>query len=488
MKRAWSRKYLWENSPPWLKATLGKGLGLMPPALWLGKRFRAQHAFALQAQWWPIERSREYQLARLREILQLAYEKTKYYRHSFDSVGFSPGDLRTLEDLCRLPLIDKEVIRENSGDMLTRPENARNVDCASTSGTSGTPLHFHIDANISSTEYAYLTASWQRAKYDIDIPMAVLRGRMVRVGRDGSRHEYDPILRHHYYSSFHMSEENMKRYLEHIGQIGPCFMHVYPSTVAALARFALRNRVPAPGNIQGIIAESEIVYPDQRQMIEAVFACRCFSCYGHSEKLVLAAGCEQNNDYHVWPTYGFFELLDDDDRSVTTPGQEGEIVGTGFMSTAMPFIRYRTGDRATYVGDRCDMCGRAHTIIRDLRGHRIQETLIAKDGSEIQWTALNMHDNTFAQVRQFQFSQETPGRAVLRIVPTAGFRNKDTERICRNLGRKLNGQLTLGIELVDAIPRSARGKAIYVDQRIKEKSEEERTGPRRYASGPRYSK
>jgi phenylacetate-CoA ligase len=265
-----------------------------------------------------------------------------------------------------------------------------------------------------------------------------------------------------------MSDENMARYLEHIASIGPCFLHVYPSAIAALARFIRREGTQAPNNIRGIIAESEAVYPEPRQMVEEVFGCRYFSCYGLSEKVVLAAGGEQTNDYHVWPTYGYFELLDDEGNPVTTLGQRGEISGTSFINTVMPFIRYRTGDWATYVGDRCQACGREHTLIRDIRGHRTQEVLIAADGSEIPWAALNMHDDTFIRVRQFQFFQETPGQAVLRIVPADGFGEDDAKRIHRNLGRKLDRQLDFTIELVESIPLSARGKAIYVDQRIQQ--------------------
>ena len=132
----------------------------------------------------------------------------------------------------------------------------------------------------------------------------------------------------------------------------------------------------------------------------------------------------------------------------------------------MPFIRYRTGDWATYLGDRCRECGREHAIIRDIRGHRIQEVLIAADGSEISWTALNMHDDTFLRVRQFQFIQEKPGKAVLRVIPAAGFSQEDSARIQKNLGYKLDGRITFDIKLVDSIELSPRGKAIYVDQRI----------------------
>jgi phenylacetate-CoA ligase len=405
-------------------------------------------------------------LNKLREILEIAYEKTRFYRRAFDAAGFRPDDLHSLDCMSRLPAIDRKVAIANLEDMCTRDVRNRDVDFGSTGGTSGAPLHFYINAGRSAIEYAYLTTSWQRTDYKLGMPMAVLRGRVVKPDRNGLRHEYDPILRHHYYSSFHLSDENMETYLEHIATIGPCFLHVYPSTVAAWARFILRTAGRAPKNIRGIIAESEIVYPEQRQMIEEVFGCRLFSCYGQSEKVVMAAGCEHSNDYHVWPTYGYFELLDGDGQPVIKPGRRGEIVGTGFINTVMPFIRYRTGDWATYVGDHCDACGREHTLIRDIRGHRTQEVLIASEGSEIPWAALNMHDDTFLHVRQFQFVQETRGQAVLRVVPAIGFSDDDAARIHRNLGRKLDGRLTFSIDLVETIPLSPRGKAIYVDQRI----------------------
>jgi phenylacetate-CoA ligase len=222
----------------------------------------------------------------------------------------------------------------------------------------------------------------------------------------------------------------------------------------------------APVNVAGIIAESEILYPDQRELVEKTFGVRCFSCYGHSEKVVLAAECERTTDYHVYPTYGYFELLDPQGRPVTTPGQRGEIVGTGFINSVMPFIRYRTGDHAAFVAHRCDACGREHPIIRDIRGHRVQEVLIASNGSEIPWTALVMHDDTFDHVRQFQFRQDTPGRAVLRVIPADGFGDADPRRILANLARKLDGRVELSVEVTDSIAVTARGKAVYVDQRI----------------------
>ena len=296
--------------------------------------------------------------------------------------------------------------------------------------------------------------------------MAVVRGRIVAADSTGLAYEYDPLFKHHYYSNFHMTEEDMGRYLEHVRHIGPCFLHTYPSSASNLARFMLRNKITPLTNIRGILAESENVYLEQRQMVEKVFGCRYFSSYGHTEKLVAAAECEKSTDYHVWPTYGYFELLDTSGSPVITPGERGEIVGTGFINQVVPFIRYRTGDYATYVGDKCEKCGREMPVIADIRGHNIQENLIAADGSLITWSAINMHDDTFDHVRQFQFYQDTPGEAVLKIMPAPKFQDKDIAAMQTNLGRKFDKRLRFVVKVVENIPLSKRGKAIFVDQCI----------------------
>lgn len=446
-------------------ALAARAVEAVPARYALGYRFAAIRRFLAGAERRSARVHRRWQWDFVGALCRVAAERTPYYRRRFREAGVDPSRL-TPETFAALPTLDREVVQQYGQDMLVAGADGRRAERVSTSGRSGAPLFFHINADRAAFEYAHLTAAWARAGYRVGMTMAVLRGKTVRRDADGLYHEYDPLLRHHYYSSFHMNDEHMGRYLEHIAGIGPCFLHVYPSTIFMLARFIRRTGVLVPGNIRGIIAESEIVYPQQRRTVEAVFGCRLFSCYGQSEKVVLACGCEHSDDYHVWPTYGYFELLDEAGRPVTEPGRRGEIVGTGFINTVMPFIRYRTGDWATCVSDHCDQCGRHHPVIRDIRGHRIQEALVAGDGTEISWTALNMHDDTFDHVRQFQFYQDTPGQAVLRAVVADGFDERDRRRILQNLGRKLDGQIGLTFEAVDAIRLTDRGKTVYVDQAI----------------------
>ena len=238
-----NRRRLWESTPRPVRQLLGLGLGLFGPELLLGREFRTWKAFADAAQYWSTAQAETYQLEQLERLCHLAYEKSDYYRKAFTERNITPDDIRSLDDISRLPVIDRHVVRDQMESMCTDSLNSPNIEMASTGGTGGEPLRFVLPSDRSAFEYAHLVASWQRCGFSLETPLAVLRGRVVQPNRRGLYHEHDPLLRHHYYSSFHMSDGNMERYLKHIATIGPCFLHVYPSTVAALARFILA-RVP----------------------------------------------------------------------------------------------------------------------------------------------------------------------------------------------------------------------------------------------------
>lgn len=467
MKRALSRKNIWDSTPQMVRETLGQVLSLIPPEVVLGRQFRDKLRFVQEAQWWSTAQSRAYQLEQVRQVCTLAYERSALYRRSFDAAGFHPGDLNRLEDVRSLPTIDKSTLRSRLAEMTTRSTRALDIEYVSTGGTSGTPVHFYVGRDRSAIEYAYLVSSWERAGYRSHMPQAVLRGKTVKANRRGLRHEYDALLRRHYYSNFHLTDETMGGYLDHIETLGPCFLHVYPSATVTLAHFCERLGRQAPANVLGILAGSENVRPPDRELIERVFKVRLFSWYGHSEKLVFAAECEHSSDYHVWPTYGFFELLDDAGRPVTTPGERGEIVGTGFINTVVPFIRYRTGDYAVYLGEGCRRCGREHTRIGTVEGHG-HEGLVGRDGQFISITTFlrAAHSDHMMSVQRYQFYQDRVGVAEFRVVAAVGAAREQVEALASSFVCRTEGQLGLTVKLVSEIPLTPSGKYRLVDNRL----------------------
>lgn len=466
MKKALSKKNLWEGLPGPLRKSLGSVAGLVPLPWLLGKTFRRWDRLVEEAETWSPEEIERFQVAKLRDVCELAYAKSPYYRKSFDTVGFRPGELKRCEDLQALPFIDKHTINENRDELLTVDPSDPGLDYVATGGSGGEPMRFLIGSDRSGIEYAHLTRAWRRVGYNHTTPKAVLRGQILNAGRSGLHTNHDPLLRNYSFSNFHLNDVTMHAYLAKIASIGPCYLHTYPSSLAMLVRYLKRTGEQPPRNIQGLLLESENVYEEDRAAAEELFQVRYFSSYGHSEKLVMAAECEHSTKYHVFPTYGYCELIDEAGDPVTTPGEEGEIVGTGFINRAMPFIRYRTGDYATYASEACTDCGRNHLVIEKIRGHNTMECLVARDGSLIPYSAVNVHDDTFEGVLQFQFVQHEPGLAVIRLILAEGGEAFSEERVVGNMNQRFQGRLQVTAELVKEIPLTPRGKSIFVKQHV----------------------
>ena len=160
MKRAFSRKNLWERSPRLLKDVVGRAIGLVPLSILMGRQSRRWRRFVQDSQYWSIEQCRYYQFQRLKRILTIAYERTDFYRRHFKQVGFEPGDFKDINDLSTLPTIDKETVRQNLEAMAAVSLTDLSVDYATTSGTGGTPLCFYMDSSRHAVEFGHLTTSW----------------------------------------------------------------------------------------------------------------------------------------------------------------------------------------------------------------------------------------------------------------------------------------------------------------------------------------
>jgi phenylacetate-CoA ligase len=227
------------------------------------------------------------------------------------------------------------------------------------------------------------------------------------------------------------------------------------------------NLIRQYGDTKGsLIAEYEDVYPEQRRMVEDAFRCRYFSCYGLTEKVAARAECEKSPTYYVWPTYGLFELRDDQNRPVSMPRQRRDIVGHWGHQRRRAIHSLPNGRPCDLRSRPLRRLRRAHPIVADSGSHRTQKTLVASDGFWILWAALNMHDDTFDRGVRFRFYQDTRGQAVLRLIPAPAFSEDDRRRILRNLSRRIEHRPQLMVHCTDQIPIAARPKAIYVDQRI----------------------
>ena len=127
-------------------ASIGRLVTKVRPRHVLSGASVARHILKLRTkQWQPPEILRQTQLRKLKALIRHGYENVPYYRKLFDSVGFHPNDLASLDDLRKIPITTKQDVRENFSDMLSRKSDTSKNKLYHTSGSSGVPLNIVRD-------------------------------------------------------------------------------------------------------------------------------------------------------------------------------------------------------------------------------------------------------------------------------------------------------------------------------------------------------
>ena len=118
------------------------------------KKFFERLEWLLETEKWSASEIEAYQNERLRILIEEAYENVLYYRELMDCMKLRPSDIREVKDLTKLPLLKKEDIRNNSEKFISRKTNKRNLIFRHTSGTTGKSLHFYLNQETETLQYA----------------------------------------------------------------------------------------------------------------------------------------------------------------------------------------------------------------------------------------------------------------------------------------------------------------------------------------------
>jgi len=441
--------------------------GLLPARLRYGRPFTETRCLLRKSQWWSRERIEQYQLDRIRGLLSHANAHVPYYRMLFRKHDLNAAEIHTFDEFSRIPFLTRDLIKANR-DLLCADCYAQSrLAKTTTGGSSGIPLSFYREKGYSNAvDFAFMTALWGRVGYRLNDRCAILRGAVVQAAEQGKCWEFRPDVNALFLSSYDLTDENMALYVQLMHRYRPLFIRAYPSALAILANFMRREALCPPSGLKAVLCGSEPLYPHQRSLFAQLFQCRVFSWYGHSEYAVLAGECECSNVYHVFPEYGYCELIDSQGCPVTEEGGRGEIVATSFHNRAFPFIRYRTGDVGVRTNRAC-ACGRQYPLIKEVEG-RLQEYVLTKDQRWVTLTALvfAQHFEAFSRIRKMQLEQFRAGEVTVRIARCPGFREIDASEIVRKIRAAVNNQLDVRVAYVDDLSSTHAGKHRFLLQHL----------------------
>ena len=370
-----------------------------------------------------------------------------------------------ISDLQKLPILTKDELRKYRQDFLTCP--AEKLDIISTSGSTGMPLSFYLDKERSAIEWAFIQDSWSRIGYDPQQRRAVFRG--IHFSQvDQKPYEFDPALGELRLSPFHMTPNWMNKYSQLIIRYKIKFLHGYPSALSLFSNFVNRTRhADLSRKITGIMSISENLFYHQRELISKVFPyAKITSYYGMSEKVLFATEVmDDPGTFEMEPLYGICEVVDDAGELIRAPGKTGRMVGTGLLFHGMPFIRYDTGDMAELV----EMPSQDNSFrmkVKNIRSRWGQEFLVGSHGELISMTAINIHSTAYGSMSTFQFQQEIPGQATLKVVPEKGYSLDDIRHFIDEISEKIGSSMIFKIKIVESLDKNTRGKTKFIDQKI----------------------
>lgn len=439
----------------------------IPPPLRYGKVFRETRKFLEESQWWSRDKIEEYQLEQLSKLLNHGYENVPYYRRVFDERGLKPKDIQDFKDLKLLPYLTKQDLQQNLKERMAKNYPEEKFKYVTTGGSTGTPTGFYFEVGVTDPkENAFNWRYFNWANVNYKDKRVVLRGHVFnRKDKKGNIiwWQHNPNDRVLILSSYHMTDDNLAKYVEMIRKYKPSVIQGFPSSLDIFSSYLKRKNIYLNG-IKAILMASENLYPSQREKMETHFNSTVYDHYGNTERNVLAQQCGEAGLYHIIPEYGITEIIGKDGKDVKGEGAVGEIIATGFINFAFPFIRYKTEDLGIWTNKKCP-CGREHTFLKGIEG-RLQEYMITKTGQYISMSNLNMHSDVFDNVKQFQFYQEKKGELIFRIVKRDGYSQKDTDYIKQELMKKLGDDVDLEIEFVKEIPKTKTGKYRWLIQKL----------------------
>jgi len=412
----------------------------------------------LESQWWTSEQFQEAQNIRLRDHINYAAKNIPYYQELFKKESIDPESIKSIDDLRKLPILEKETVRKRPTDFLPQGAVQKSWNKLFTSGTTGSPMTVYY----SRTSFTRLWSFVFRLRHWAGLDDPFFPRRVQFTGRDivpdkkiTSNGVYwrrnipgNSLLM----STSHLSQDSVRRYIDKITEFKPDLVDGYPSAILIVAKMACQMGLKLHGP-KAVITTAETLSIDHRREIEATFGCKVFNQYASTESGTFITSCEHGH-LHVNPEFGICEILNKEGRPAY-PGEDGEIITTSFCNREQVLIRYRIGDTAIQGSNEVCRCGRAMPRIDEIEG-RIDDLIYIPGRGFV-----GRFDPVFkglTGIYEAQIVHESLNRLLVKFVPGKGYNQETQAALIANLRKKVGTEVSIELECVKEIPRGPNGK------------------------------
>jgi phenylacetate-CoA ligase len=413
--------------------------------------------FLEDSQWWSEDRIRAFQQKRLRELIAHAYSNVPYYRSVFDQLRIKPGQISSLEDLQRLPVLTKDIIRRHFPDgMVALNVPKKRLLLYHSGGSTGEPLAYYLDRQAQSWRFACLFRLWKWAGYELGRRWV----RLDLIARNKlSQRAMDDLSRCLFFRLSKMNQETLQLSVQEMRKFRPQIITGYASQVFLLAKY-LRDNAIDDIRPKSIITTGDMLFSHYRQLIETQFHCRVYDTYG-GNSLVVSGQCDCGT-HHIAAENVIIEFVKGD-RPVK-PGEVGTVLVTDLRNYGMPFIRFMVGDLASPCQEPCK-CGRALPSMSSLVG-RDTDIVVTPGGNYLVAYFFGHIFESMMGVSKFQVVQQAEDEIEVKIVKNDKFSRQDASHIEDAIREGAGEEVKIRLNFVEDIPALGSGKLRLVISEI----------------------
>ena len=423
--------------------------------------------FLNESQFWSEDKIHEYQVYKLKKLIDYAGSHVPYYEELFKNIGLSSKDINKVEDIVNIPILTKEILRNEGDRMLSRQFSKFKLKKGKTGGTTGSPLVVYKDVNNRSFTWAsyYRWYEWMGLNYyDPKISLwgakTVLSKSLTDLFIKKSKELFFNEIT---FNSFNMKDDDMWCLYKKIVKNKPVLLKGYLSALIRFAQFIVYNNLTING-LRAISTTTETLLPHNRTFLQDVFKAPIYDQYGCGEVSAISYECKEHKGLHINQEHVICEILNNSDEPVEN--KVGNVVATDLDNLVMPFIRFNTGDKASILNGRCS-CGVKQPIMSSIEGRAV-DNIVLNDGNAVHGVfftdILFELGITVELIQRFQVYQSEMGVIEFRIESVKKLDSKTIKKLELAL---LTFFDDVKLIFLDELPSEANGKFKYIINDLK---------------------
>lgn len=399
-------------------------------------------------QWLKPSELEELQNKKLRAMVKHAYDNTELYHYKFKNAGIRPEDIKTVNDLKKVPFTTKEELRMQPLEArISKNLDLSKCSVTETSGSTGIPLKIVYDKVADDFSKAVNLRSHVENGLKIRSKWAVF----------GDPHHYKKprwFQKLRVFNPVQISVfESIDKQIDTLTKFKPEVLDGYTSSIRLLAEAIEKNNIKGI-NPKVIFGTSELLDPETRKYINSVFNVEMIDHFGCVELNRTAWECSEHAGYHIDVDSVVMEFVENGEH--VSPGERGEIVYTGLYNYSMPLIRYEIEDIGIPSDESCS-CGRGLPLMKLIEG-RSDSFMQVPDGrifSPIIWTLII---RKIPGVGQLKAIQEKKDLIRILLVKSHEFSENTIDQVECDVKEVMGQEINVKVEIVDEIPKDKSGK------------------------------